>query len=77
MINPSFEETYMINLPPLCEGDFRKSSYSDPDRDCVHVARQGAWVAVRDSKTIFDTADDRRLVLTAEQFDAFLALYRR
>jgi len=60
-------------LPTFTESDFRKSSYSDPDRDCVHVARQGAWVALRNTKTVFNTPEDRRLVLTAERFDVFLA----
>jgi hypothetical protein len=63
----------MINFQPtFCEDDFRKSSYSDPDRECVHVARRGAWIVLRDSKTVFDTPEDRRLVLTAERFDMFL-----
>jgi uncharacterized protein DUF397 len=67
----------MINVPPtFCEADFRKSSYSDPDRDCVQVARQGVWAAVRDSKTVFDSSKNG-LVFTAEVFDAFLAQYRK
>jgi len=68
----------MINsLPTFAEGDFRKSSYSDPDRDCVHIARRGTWVAVRDSKTAFNSQEDRWLVLPAGRFDIFLAQHQR
>jgi Domain of unknown function (DUF397) len=65
------------SVPAFAEADFHKSSYSDPDRDCVHVARRGAWVAVRDSKMPFNGEEDRWLVLPAEQFDALLAQHRR
>jgi hypothetical protein len=65
------------SVPAFAEVDFHKSSYSDPDRDCVHVARRGVWVAVRDSKTAFDGPDDAWLVLPAEQFDRFIAHQRR
>ena len=68
----------MINSSPVfAEADFRKSSYSDPDRDCVHVARRGAWVALRDAKTAFNGQEDGWLTLPAEQFDVFLALHRK
>jgi hypothetical protein len=68
----------MTNLPPAFhETDFRKSSLSDPDRDCVEVARRGVWVAVRDSKTAFNSTEDCQLVLTAELFDLFLAQHRK
>ena len=67
----------MINpRPVLREADFRKSSYSDPDRDCVQVARGSSWAAVRDSKTTFDSREDTRLMFTAQQFDTFLTQYR-
>lgn len=67
----------MINSSPVfAEADFRKSSYSDPDRDCVQVARRGDRVAMRDSKTAFDGRDDCWLVLPAERFDVFLAQHR-
>lgn len=57
-------------MPVFPESSFRKSTFSDPDRDCVHVARSEGWVAVRDSKTAFSA--DNTLVFTAERFfDAF------
>jgi Domain of unknown function (DUF397) len=63
----------MTNIPPtFSEADFRKSSWSEPDRDCVHVARRGGWVAVRDTKTVFGTADDHHLNFSAEQFEGLL-----
>jgi hypothetical protein len=79
MIHPvHLEEMHMINsVPAFAEADFRKSSHSDPDRDCVHVARRGAWVAMRDSKTAFNGRSDCRLMLPAEQFDVFLAHHRK
>lgn len=68
----------MINSSPMfVEPTFRKASYSDPDRDCVHVARRGGWVAMRDSKTTFDGREDCWLVLPVERSDMFLAQYRK
>jgi len=68
----------MISSSPMFdEADFRKSSFSDPDRDCVHVARRGDWVAMRDSKTAFDGREDSWLVLPAERFDVLLAQYKK
>ena len=64
------------SVPAFAEADFRKSSYSDPDRDCVHIARCGAWVAVRDSKMPFNDRQDHWLLLPAEQFDTLLAQHR-
>lgn len=55
----------MASVPPrFTAADFRKSSRSDPDKECVLVARQAGWVEMRDSKTAFGAANDRRLVLT-------------
>lgn len=61
-------------IPPTFEArDFRKASASEPHKDCVEVARRDGWVEIRDDKTIFGAPDDRRLVLTAEEFDRFQA----
>ncbi|MFC0107910.1 DUF397 domain-containing protein [Kibdelosporangium aridum] len=63
----------MINEPPeFTETEFRKSSFSEPDKECVQVARRGGWVAIRDTKTTFGASDDHHLLLTANQFDSFL-----
>lgn len=56
--------------------DFRKSSRSDPEKNCVEVARSGGVAQVRDSKTAFGAADDGRLTVTGEQFDALLRAVR-
>lgn len=58
--------------PAFAEAEFRKSSKSWPDKDCVQVARRDDWVAVRDTKTTFGTPADHHLVFTAGQFDDFL-----
>jgi hypothetical protein len=63
--------------PSFREADFRKSSYSDPQQDCVHVAQRAGWVEMRDTKTEFDSPADGRLALTAEQFAGFLSSIRR
>lgn len=63
-------------LPAFAERDFRKASASNPDRQCVRVARQDEWVELRDDKTTFGAYDDLRLVFTAEEFDTFLAVVR-
>jgi hypothetical protein len=57
--------------PHFAEADFRKATASNPDRECVRVARRGAWVELRDDKTAFGAPDDHRIVLTAEEFDRF------
>lgn len=61
------------NAPTFKEADFRKSSRSVPDKDCVHVARRDDWVAVRDTKKVFGAPDDHQLLFTAAQFEGFLA----
>ena len=64
----------MNTAPPLfAEAEFRKAVRSEPDKNCVMVARRGGWVELRDSKTTFGAAGDHRLVFTAEEFDAYLA----
>ena len=63
----------MASIPPtFAECDFRKASASNPDRECVRVARRDGWVEVRDDKTVFGGPDDVRLVFTEAQFDDFL-----
>jgi hypothetical protein len=63
----------MIDTPPaFAEIEFRKSSWSVPDKDCVHVARRVGWVAVRDSKVPFGGSGDQHLVFAADRFDGFL-----
>ena len=58
--------------------EFRKSSFSLPDRDCVEVAyREGtAMTQLRDSKIAFGTADDGRLTVNAAEFGALLRSMR-
>lgn len=63
----------VASAPVFEEADFRKSSRSLPDQDCVHVARRDGWVEVRDTKKVFGAPDDHRLLFTAAQFDDFLA----
>lgn len=59
--------------PVFAEHEFRKAARSNPDRECVRVARGGGRVELRDDKVTFGAADDHRLVFTEAQFDAFLA----
>lgn len=59
-------------LPVFAQREFRKASASQPNRECVRVARRDGWVEVRDDKTTFDGPEDVRLVFTEAQFDAFL-----
>jgi hypothetical protein len=63
------------HTPVFPESAFRKSTFSDPERDCVHVARCEGWVAVRDSKTQFSA--DNHLVFTSERFSALLTAFNR
>ena len=65
------------SAPTFEEADFRKSSRSVPDKDCVHIARRDGRVEVRDTKKVFGAPDDHRLVFTAAQFDDFLARLAR
>jgi Domain of unknown function (DUF397) len=61
-------------MPTFERSEFRKSTRSGQNpQACVEVARGGGWVAIRDSKQAWDSADDHRLVFTADQFDAWLA----
>lgn len=62
----------MTGIPRFDRRDFRKASASNPHGDCVQVARQDSWVAIRDDKATFDAPDDHRLIFTAEVFDRFL-----
>lgn len=65
----------MSNTAPDFErSQFRKSSRSGQNpQACVEVARGSGWVAIRDSKQTWNSEDDHRLVVTADQFDAWLA----
>lgn len=65
------------SAPTFEEADFRKSSRSVPDKDCVHIARRDGRVEVRDTKKVFGAPDDHRLLFTAAQFDDFLARLAR
>jgi Domain of unknown function (DUF397) len=66
----------MINstMPVFGRDSFRKATRSGQNpQACVEVARSADWVAVRDSKQLWNSADDHRLAFSAEQFDACLA----
>jgi hypothetical protein len=63
----------MTDVPPLAPADFRKSSRSEADKECVEVARRPDWSVVRDSKTQYGAAEDRRLSLHARPAAAFFA----
>jgi hypothetical protein len=62
--------------PSFREQDFRKASASQPDKDCVRVARQGSRVELRDDKTVFGSPEDIRLVFTDAEFDDILTALR-
>ncbi len=59
--------------PHFAAEDFRKAKASEPDKDCVRVARGSGWVELRDDKTAFGAPDDHRIVLTSAEFDRFQA----
>jgi hypothetical protein len=59
--------------PRFAEKDFRKATASNPNLDCVRVARRAGWVELRDDKTAFGAPDDHRIVLTSAEFDRFQA----
>ncbi|MGH8965462.1 MAG: DUF397 domain-containing protein [Actinomycetes bacterium] len=63
----------MTTTPAFTEADFRKSSASRADKECVRVARRAGRVEIRDDKTAFGSPADHRLVLTEAEFDAVLA----
>lgn len=58
--------------PSFREADFRKSSYSDPNQECVHMAQGAGWVEMRDTKTDFGSPADGRLAFTTEHGRTFL-----
>jgi hypothetical protein len=62
--------------PLFAEEDFRKATASNPNLDCVRVARRAGWVELRDDKTAFGAPDDHRIVLTSAEFDRFQAAVR-
>lgn len=66
----------MSTLSPFTEDDFRKASRSEPQRDCVHVARRDGVTQFRDSKIGFGAVDDGRLTVSTEQFSAFVRAVR-
>lgn len=66
-----------VRRPQLDEDDFRKSSFSNPNQDCVNLAYRDSWVELRDSKTAFGTADDQRITLADDAFRTFLAVITR
>ena len=57
--------------PTFTESDFRKATVSQPNQSCVEIARRSGWAEVRDSKTAFGAANDRRIVLAGPE--AFLS----
>ncbi|TDV44181.1 DUF397 domain-containing protein [Actinophytocola oryzae] len=63
--------------PRFAEYDFRKSSFSNPNQDCVGIAQRSGWVELRDSKTEFGTPSDQRIVLTGDVFRSFLTVITR
>lgn len=63
----------MTQPPRIGANKFRKARASEPQANCVHVAREGGWVNVRDSKIANpDSTVDPRLYFTSEQFNACL-----
>jgi hypothetical protein len=63
------EETCMSDLlSTIYEADFRKSSFSDPDRECVEIGHTLTSFGIRDSKV----KPAPVLVVIAEQGRAFV-----
>lgn len=61
-----------MSTPPQFElHQFEKANRSQPDKECVAIARGGGWVVVRDDKTVFRSDVDHHFEFTAEQFDTF------
>ncbi|MCO1575849.1 DUF397 domain-containing protein [Crossiella sp. SN42] len=56
----------------FAEDEFVKAIRSEPEKNCVQVARRDGWVEVRNSRMKWRAADDHRLRFTASQFDAYL-----
>ena len=59
------------STPTFGEHEFRKANISNPNRECVRVARRDGWVEIRDDKTTFGAPDDHRIRLTETQFDNY------
>jgi len=61
---------------PFSRNAFRKSSYSNPNANCVEVAQRADAVELRDAKTAFGSATDFRLHLSRTGFAALLDTVR-
>jgi hypothetical protein len=64
-------------MPNFRRAEFRKSSVSDPNQECVEVAQRAGWVQVRDSKTAFGGPQDGRLGFSGPRFREFLGTVQR
>ena len=65
MMNPT--------MPNFGRNSFRKATRSGQNpQACVEVARSTDWVAIRDSKQLWNSPDDHHLAFSAGQFDACL-----
>lgn len=60
----------------FAEHNFRKSGRSEPDKNCVQLARRDGVAQLRDSKAGFGAVNDGRLTVSTEQFDAFARALR-
>jgi hypothetical protein len=56
------------SVPNLADAQWRKSSRSGGQGQCVEVARGEGWTAIRDSKN----ADGPALVFSVDQLDSLL-----
>jgi hypothetical protein len=62
-----------MTVTDLSRAEWRKSSYSSQDGNCVEVARSlPGLVAIRDSKE----PDEARLVVSREAWQAFISTVR-